>query len=193
MKKGWYCTGDAGHIDEDGYLVVYDRIEEMFHLPGGEAFSPQFIETRLRFSLYIKDAIVFSDEKKPYLTAIISIDFGTVSKWAELRKIPYTTFIELSQKPEVLLAIAEEVRNVNKLLPPGVQLKKFVSLHKEFDADEAELTRSRKLKRHVMNKKYEDICRSMYEGHERVSIEATVTYSDGREGKVSATLHIIDV
>lgn len=193
MRERWYCTGDAGHIDEDGYLVVYDRIEEMFHLPGGEAFSPQFIETRLRFSLYIKDAIVFSDEKKPYLTAIISIDFGTVSKWAESRKIPYTTFVELSQKPEVLSAIAEEVRNVNKLLPPGVQLGKFVSLHKEFDADEAELTRSRKLKRHVMNKKYEKICRSMYEGQETVSIEATVTYSDGREGKVSATLRIIDV
>jgi long-chain acyl-CoA synthetase len=193
MEDGWYHTGDAGYMDEDGYLVVYDRLEEMIHLQGGAAFSPQFIETRLRFSLYVKDAIVFGDEDKPYLTAIISIDFGMVSKWAESRSIPYTTFVELSQKPEVLSLLAEEVRNVNKLLPQGGRIKKFVSLHKEFDPDEAELTRSRKLKRHVLNKKYEDIYRSVYENRQTVPIEAKVTYSDGREGKVSATLCIIEV
>ena len=193
MKNGWYCTGDAGYIDEDGYLVVYDRIEEMIELQGGAAFSPQFIETRLRFSLFIKDAIVFGDEERAYLTAIISLDFGMTSKWAESQNIPYTTFVELSQKPEVLSLLAEEVRNVNKLLAQGGQIRRFVSLHKEFDADEAELTRSRKLKRQVINKRYEDIYRAMYQGREIVPIEATVTYSDGREGKVRATLHITKV
>ena len=193
MKDGWYYTGDSGYIDKDGYLVVYDRIEEMINLQGGAAFSPQFIETRLRFSLYIKDAIVFGDKEKPYLTAIISLDFGMVSKWAESLNIPYTTFIELSQKPQVLSLLADEIRNVNKLLVEGGRIKKFVSLHKEFDPDEAELTRSRKLKRNIVNKKYEGIYRCMYEDRETVPIEASVTYSDGREAKVKATLNIIEV
>jgi len=193
MRDGWYCTGDSGHLDEEGYLVVYDRLEEMIHLSGGAAFSPQFVETRLRFSVYIKDAIVFGDESKPYLTAIISLDFGMVGKWAESKNIPYTTFVDLSQKPEVISILAEEVRAVNKLLAEGGRIHKFVSLHKEFDADEAELTRSRKLKRRVLNKKYDDIYQAMYEGRDSVSVEAKVTYSDGREGHVNATLHIIEV
>jgi len=132
VKDGWYRTGDSGRIDEDGYLVVYDRVEEMIHLSGGAAFSPQFVETRLRFSLFIKDAIVFGDEQKPYLTAIVSLDFGMVSKWSEERNIPYTTFVELSQKSEVLSLLAEEVKTVNKLLTEDGRIRKFVSLHKEF-------------------------------------------------------------
>jgi long-chain acyl-CoA synthetase len=193
MKEGWYHTGDTGYMDEDGYLVIYDRLNEMIRLRGGSSFSPQSIEAYLRFSLYIKDAIVFGDENKSYLTAIVSIDFGMVSKWAESRNIPYTTFIELSQKPEVLLLLAEEVKNVNKLLPEGGRIKKFVSLDKEFDPDETELTRSRKLKRHVMNKKYEDIYRFMYENRETVPVEANVTYSEGKERKVSLILRIIEL
>jgi len=193
MEDGWYCTGDAGYMDEDGYLVVYDRIEEMIHLQRGAAFSPQFIETRLRFSLYIKDAIVFGDEEKPYLTAIISLDFDMVSKWAESQNIPYTTFVELSQKPQTFILLAEEVRNVNKLLVEGGRIKKFVSLHKEFDADEAELTRSRKLKRLVLNQKYENIYQAMYENRETVPIESAVTYRDGRKGTLRAKLHIIEL
>ena len=193
METGWYRTGDAGYLDGDGYLVVYDRMEEMIRLQKGAAFSPQYIETRLRFSLYIKDAIVFGDEEKPYLTAIVSLDYGMVSKWAETLNIPYTTFIELSQKPQVLSLLKEDVRNVNKLLPQGGKIIKFVSLHKEFDPDEAELTRSRKLKRHVMNKKYEDIYQSMYEGQNKVQIDATVTYGHGKERKIFATLKIIEV
>jgi long-chain acyl-CoA synthetase len=193
VKEGWYRTGDAGHIDEDGYLVVHDRIEEMIHLKNGAAFSPQYIETRLRYSLYIKDAIVFGDENTFYLTAIVSLDLGMVGKWAESQHIPYTTFIELSQKPKVLSLLAKEIREVNRLLSDGGRIKKFVSLHKEFDADEAELTRSRKLKRHVVNKKYENIYRSMYQGDDTVPIEASVTYSDGKVGNVKSTLQIIKI
>jgi long-chain acyl-CoA synthetase len=116
-----------------------------------------------------------------------------VSKWAEERSIPYTTFVELSQKSEVLFLLAEEVKSVNKLLTKGGRIKKFVSIHKEFDPDEAELTRSRKLKRSVVNNKYEDIYRAMYEDRETVDMEATVTYNDGRQGKVKARLRVISV
>ena len=193
MKAGYYCTGDAGRIEKDGHLLFYDRIEEMIRLKGGASFSPQFIETRLRFSPYIKDAIAFGDEERPYITIILSIDFGMVSKWAESRKIPYTTLVGLSQNTPVLSLIAEEVRKVNKLLPEDGRLRKFVSLHKEFDPDEAELTRSRKLKRQVMHKKYKDIFQAMYEGRSAVRVEAAVTYRDGRKGVVRATLNINDV
>jgi len=193
MKGEWYCTGDVGRIEEDGNLVFFDRIEEMIRLQEGPSFSPQFIETRLRFSSYIKDAIVFGGEDKSYLTALIGIDYGTVSKWMESHNLAYTTFVELSQMSPVLNLLTEEIRKINSLLPPGNRVRKFVSLHKELDPDEAELTRTRKLKRLVIGEKYGNILGAMYENRDEVPVDAEVTYEDGRKAKLRATLKILAV
>lgn len=189
VKNGWYQTGDAGWIDEEGYLFYIDRVEEMTFLKNGYHFSPQFIELKLRYSPYIKDAAVFGTNED-YITAIVSCDFGMVSKWAESHHIPYTTLVELSQLPQVIQLLREEIRKINSSLPAELQIRKFVSLHKEFDPDEAELTRSRKLKRTELARKYNELLKAMYEDRPSFTIETLVTYKDGRKGTITATLAI---
>ena len=192
IENGWYQTGDAGWIDEEGYLFYIDRVDEMSSFKSGYRFSPQFTELRLRFSPYIKDAVIFGSGED-YLTAIISCDLGSVGKWAELRHIPYTTLVELSQLPSVIQLIREEIRRINSSVPSEIQVRKFISLHKEFDPDEAELTRSRKLKRPELTRKYGEVIRAMYDGEDSVTIETLITYQDGRKGKVSAMLVVSNV
>jgi len=193
VKDGWFHTGDGGSFDEDGYLVFWDRIEELISLKDGSRFSPQFIETHLRASPYIKDAIVIGGSDRDCVVAIISVDFGMVSKWAEIHRIPYTTYVELSQEASVLELVDAEVKKVNELVPSSTRIKKFISLHKEFDPDEAELTRTRKLKRAVMHEKYDALIKGMYEGKDSVLIEAEVTYRDKRKGKISAEVKVNEV
>lgn len=191
LKDGWYHTGDAGWIDEDGHLIYWDRVEELISLKDGSKFAPQFAEVRLRFSPYIKDAMVIGGEGRDYVTAILNMDFRTVGKWAEDRNIPYTTYTDLSQKPEILELLKKDVERVNKLVPPVARIKKFVNLHKEFDPDEAELTRTRKLKRAVMESKYADIIKGMYSGQDTLEVEAPVVYQDGRTGIIKTSLRVI--
>jgi long-chain acyl-CoA synthetase len=191
VKDGWYHTGDAGWIDEDGHLIYWDRVEELIALKDGSKFAPQFAEVRLRFSPYIKDAMVIGGEGRDYVTAILNMDFRMVGKWAEDRNIPYTTYTDLSQKLEVLELLKKDVERVNKLVPPVARIKRFVNLHKEFDPDEAELTRTRKLKRAVMESKYADIIKGMYSGQDTLEVEAPVVYQDGRTGTVKTVLRVI--
>jgi long-chain acyl-CoA synthetase len=186
LRDGWYHTGDAGHITEDGYLIYWDRIKELLELADGTKFAPQYVESRLRFSPYIRDVMAIGGKKRPYITAIINIDFENVGKWAESRNIPYTTFVDLVQKPQVRGLIQKEVERLNRVLPEGVNIKRFINFHKEFDADEAELTRTRKLKRGLMEERYQGLINSMYEDKEKFTIEAEVRYQDGRK-RVTAT------
>ncbi|MDP7241072.1 MAG: AMP-binding protein, partial [Dehalococcoidia bacterium] len=145
----------------------------------------------LRFSPFLKDAMVIGGEGRGYVTAIIDMDFRNVGKWAESHRIPYTTFTDLSQKPEVLELVMKDVERVNRLLPEVARVKRFVNLHKEFDADEAELTRTRKLKRAVMEKTYSDIINGMYGDQESVKVESSITYQDGKKGVVRTEIQVI--
>ena len=190
LKDGWFHTGDAGYINADGQLVYLDRVSEMQELKGGEKFSPQFIEMRLRFSPYVQDVMVIGDKEHGYVIAIVSINFDNVGRWVEAQHINYTTLINLSQKEEVIELIKGEIEKVNKFVPEKVRIRRFVVLHKEFDADESELTRTRKLKRASIRQRYSELIEGVYSDLNEVSINAVVTYRDGKTGVVKALVKI---
>ncbi|MEO1644071.1 MAG: AMP-binding protein, partial [Chloroflexota bacterium] len=192
-EEGWYHTGDAGYMREDGHLVYLERVKDMIELSNGHRFSPQFIEGRLKFSPYIQDIMTIGGFDMAYVSAIVVINFENVSRWAEKRGLTYTTFVDLSQKPEVYDLIKQDIVRVNESLPPDGRLKKFVILHKEFDADEGELTRTRKLKRRTLYQKYADILEALYGNVKSVRMSAEVKYRDGREGVVETDLVVAEV
>jgi long-chain acyl-CoA synthetase len=187
----WFRTGDAGYVDDDGHLIYLDRVKDMITLANGERFSPQFIEGRLKFNPYIRDVMAVGGPTREMVTALIVMDFGNVGNWAERRGLGYTTFIDLSQKPEVYQLVSEAVTDVNKNLPVNGRVRRFVLMHKEFDADEAEMTRSRKLRRGVLYDKYDDIIEAMYSDRQMVRVRAPVRYQDGREGFVETEVRIM--
>jgi long-chain acyl-CoA synthetase len=186
----WYRTGDAGHVDSTGHLIYLDRVKEMLTLSSGEKYSPQYIEGRLKFSPYIRNVMTVGGTDTPFVTALVNMDFDNVGRWAERRGLAYTTFVDLSQKPEVYELIREDVERVNRTLPPAARVRKFVLLHKEFDADEGELTRTRKLRRGLLGERYGDMIAAMYGGEDRVQVQAAVKYRDGREGIIETTVRI---
>lgn len=186
----WFCTGDAGYVDEDGHLIYLDRVKDMITLANGERFSPQFIEGRLKFSPYIRDVMAVGGPTRDFVTALVVIDFDNTGNWAERNRLNYTTFVDLAQKPEVYKLVETAVTQVNASLPPAGRVRRFVLMHKEFDADEAEMTRSRKLRRGVLYDKYGDIIEAMYAGAEAVNVKATVVYQDGSEGVIAASIKI---
>lgn len=187
----WFCTGDAGYIDDDGDLIYLDRVKEMLTLSSGERFSPQFIEGRLKFSPYIRDVMAVGGAERDFVTALVIIDFDNVSNWAERRAIAYTTFTDLSQKEPVIELVREAVEGVNGSLPPAGRVRRFVLMHKEFDADEAEMTRSRKLRRGFLYDRYGEIIEAMYDGKESVHVAATVRYQDGSEGVIETDVKVV--
>jgi long-chain acyl-CoA synthetase len=191
--RRWFCTGDAGYIDEDGHVIYLDRVKDMITLANGERFSPQFIEGRLKFSPYIRDVMAIGGETRAYVTALIIIDFENVCHWAEQRSLAYTTFVDLSQKEEVYVLIQKAVDEVNQSLPPTGRVRRFILLHKEFDADEAEMTRTRKLRRGFLFERYGDIIEAMYNGQEAIHVRAPVRYQDGREGVIETDVRIMSL
>ncbi len=190
LTDGWFHTGDAGYLDADGHLIYLDRVADLIELAGGQKYSPQYIEGRLKFSPYTKDVMTIGGKQRPYVTAIINIDFENVGRWAERHGLGYTTFVDLSQKPEVYDLIRADVERVNKTLPPPARVRKFVLLHKEFDPDEAELTRTRKLRRGFMEERYREMIETMYGGGNQVSVRASVKYRDGRTGIIETAVRV---
>lgn len=190
VKDGWFHTGDFGHLTEDGHLVVMDRMEDLKSLAGGKKFSPQYTEIRLRFSPYIKDALIIGGPEREFVTALINIDLDNVGRFAESHHIAYTTFTDLSQKPEVLALIRAEVEKVNRILPQWTRIRRFVNLHKEFDADEDELTRTRKLRRTFVEERYRDLIEALYGEEAQYRVEASVTYRDGRKGVIQTSIQV---
>src|SRR3990170_65272 len=186
----WFCTGDAGHIDNDGHLIYLDRMKEMITLSSGEKYSPQFLEGQLKFSPYIRDVMTVGGEDKAFVAALINIDFENVGRWAEKRGLPYTTFVDLSQKNEVYALIRQDVERVNGTLPEAANITKFVLLHKEFDADEGELTRTRKLRRNLLYERYMGMIAAMYGGGDKILVKAAIKYQDGREGTIETEVHV---
>jgi long-chain acyl-CoA synthetase len=192
FDEGWLKTGDAGYIDDDGHLLIIGRKEDIIRNKSGEAFSPDFIETRLKFSPYIKEAVIFG-EGRPFITAMINIDMGNVGNWAEDRMIPYTTYMDLSQQTPVEELILKEVRKVNEQLPDVMKLKKFILLYKLLDADEEELTRTGKVRRRFVYGLYIKIIEAMYREEKNVQVTGKVHYRDGRIGEIETTVNIIEV
>lgn len=188
----WFRTGDAGFIDEDGHVIYLDRVKDMITLANGERYSPQFIEGRLKFSPYILDVMAVGGPTREFVTALVIVDFANVSNWAEKQGIAYTTFTDLSQKPQVAALVRQAVEEVNASLPPSGRVRRFVLMHKEFDADEAEMTRSRKLRRGVLYERYGEIIEAMYAGAEQIHVQGVVRYQDGSEGVIATDLKIIE-
>ncbi len=192
LAGGWLHSGDAGYIEEDGHLVVIDRVKDVMRLSDGSIFSPQFIENSLKFSMYIKEAVVIGRER-PYVAAMINIDYANVGKWAENNHLPYTTYLDLSQKPQVLELILREVERVNRNLPEAARIAKFVLLHKELDADDEELTRTKKVRRGYVYEKYKDMIEALYGEEKEIQVAGRVKYRDGREALVETALKVIQM
>jgi long-chain acyl-CoA synthetase len=192
LADGWLHSGDAGYLTEDGHLVVIDRIKDVMQLADGTQYSPQFIENRLKFSPYIKEAVVVG-KSRPFLTAMLCIDMGVVGKWAEGRKIPYTTYTDLSAKPEVYDLLHKEVEKVNETLPAAAKIKKFVLLYKELDADDEELTRTRKVRRAFVEERYQEVISALYGASQQVPIDTVIKFQDGKTARIKTMLLVRDL
>ena len=188
LTDSWLHSGDAGYL-EDGQLVVIDRIKDVLRLRDGTQFSPQFIENRLKFSPYVKEAVVIGQDR-PYLSALVCIDQGIVGKWAEKEKISYTTYTDLSAKPRVYDLLQKEIDKVNKTLPAAAKIRKFVLLYKELDADDEELTRTRKVRRSFVEERYKSIIAALYGDERKIAVDTTIRYQDGRTARIQANLAV---
>jgi long-chain acyl-CoA synthetase len=189
LAGGWLHSGDAGYLTDDGHLVVIDRIKDVMRLADGTQFSPQFIENRLKFSPYIKEAVVVGKDR-PYLTAMLCVDMGSVGKWAEKNRISYTTYTDLSAKREIYDLIQREVDAVNETLSTAAKIHKFVLLYKELDADDEELTRTRKVRRVFVEDRYQEVITALYSEREEVAIDTTIGFQDGKTARIHTTLSV---
>ncbi len=187
LIDGWLQSGDAGYVEPDGHLVVLGRVAEVVHTSKGERFIPNYIENRLKFSPYVKDVAVLGTGRD-HLCAMVCIDIEAVGHWAEVRGIPYISYADLSQKPEVYELVAAAIRRVNEALPEGLRIRRFVDLHKEFDPDDGEITRTRKLRRNVIEDRYGVVIDALYGGAETVVMKAQITYDTGDTGVIERTL-----
>ena len=188
---GWLRTGDAGFIDPRGHLVIIDRVKDVGKLSDGSAFAPQFLENKLKFSPFIGEAVVFGHER-PFVAAMISINAETVGSWAERRGIVYTSFQELSAQPQVRELVRNEVRKCNATLPPAAQIRRFLLLHKELDADDNEVTRTRKIRRRFVAEKYHAVVEALYGGRSDVELVTAITFEDGRRATIRSNVAIDD-
>ena len=216
LDAGWLRSGDAGYFD-DGHLVVIDRLADVTRLPTGESFSPQFVENKLKFSPYVREAVVFGGgaggpdpggrdgpggpnaprglgspggPNTPFATAMIAIDMENAGQWAERRRIAYTTFTDLARKPEVYALVRRHVEEVNRELPPAARIRRFLLLHKELHADDAELTRTRKVRRRHVADRFRELVDALNGDGDSVRVEAEIAYQDGRTALVKHDLRI---
>ncbi len=189
---GWYRTGDAGFLDPRGHLVIIDRAKDVGKLSDGTPFAPQFIENKLKFSPFIREAVAFGDAR-PFVAALIAIDLSIVGSWAEGRNLAYTSFQDLSAKPEVRRLIGEEIRRCNATLPAAAAIRRFLLLNKELDADDNEITRTRKIRRPFVAEKYAALIEALYGRQRDVEVTTDITYEDGRTGKLKSRVTIEDV
>ncbi|MBM3222974.1 MAG: long-chain fatty acid--CoA ligase [Candidatus Tectomicrobia bacterium] len=192
LRDGWLYSGDAAFFDPNGQLVVIDRAKDVTALANGAKFAPQFIENKLKFSPYIKEAVTIGQDR-PYVAVMINIDMDNVGKWAERRQVAYTTYTDLAQKPEVYGLIAREVERVNRDLEAAMRIQRYVLLHKELDADDEEVTRTRKVRRGFVAQKYSDIIAALYTDAREVPVTSVITYQDGRQATLETRLAIRNI
>jgi len=194
--EGWFHTGDAGYFDAEGHLKIIDRAKDVGKLADGTLFAPKYLENKLKFFPTVKEAVAFGDRRE-MVCAFINIDMEAVGNWAERRSLPYTGYTDLASKPEVVELIREAVEKVNSDLAndpklANAQIRRFIVLHKELDADDEELTRTRKVRRRFIQDKYSVLVDAMYSGRKEQFIETMVKFEDGRTGTVAATLQVRD-
>lgn len=193
--EGWVATGDAGFVEEDtGHLRIIDRAKDVGQMASGALFAPKYVENKLKFFPNILEAVVFGNGRDE-CTAFINIDLTAVGNWAERNNIGYASYQELARHPQVMDTIQDHVEEVNRSVAEdemlsGCQVHRFVVLHKELDADDGELTRTRKVRRRIIEEKYADIIAALYDGSTSVSTVTEVTYEDGRKGSISANLEV---
>ncbi|WP_045214811.1 AMP-binding protein [Desulfonatronovibrio magnus] len=189
---GWLLSGDAGYFKDNGQLVVIDRLKDVMELADGTKFSPQFMENKLKFSPYIREAVVMGKGKE-YIAAIICIDEEITGRWSESKLITYTTYQDLAAKKEVYNLIAEEVRKINSTLPENTRIRRFALLFKELDADDGELTRTRKIRRKVVGERYQELIDNLYTDKSKVDMVARIQYQDGSTREMKGSIAIKDV
>ena len=195
--QGWVKTGDAGYFDDNGHLKIIDRLKDVGKLTNGELFAPKYIENKLKFFPQIKEAVTFGHEKD-FVTAMINIDLDAVGNWAERQNVPYSSYQELAAHPKVFEMMMNNIEQVNRDLSADDQLshsqiKRFLILHKELDADDGELTRTRKVRRRIISEKYMDIIQALYSNKDKCHVKTEVTFEDGRKGFIEADLDIKNV
>jgi long-chain acyl-CoA synthetase len=186
---GWLKTGDAGFFDKQGHLVIIDRAKDVGKLSDGSAFAPQYIENKLKFSPFIREAVAFGDQRS-FVVAMIAIDMQTVGTWAEKQGLAYTSFMDLSRKPEVAGLIGAEIAKANATLPDIQQVKRYLLLNKELEADDAEMTRTRKVRRRFVAEKYASVIDAFYGGADSADVTMEITFEDGRKSTLSSTIAI---
>ena len=192
IRDGWMLTGDAGYFNATRQLVIIDRIKDLAETSRGERFSPQYIENKLKFSPYIAEAVVLGAGRDA-LAAMICIRYSIISKWAEKNRIAFTTYTDLASRPEVYALLRKEVESVNATLPPAQRISRFLLLYKELDADDGELTRTRKVRRAVINEKYGDIIDALYRGVGEIPVDTVIRFQDGSTQRVRTSLRVIDL
>ncbi|HEY2992151.1 MAG TPA: AMP-binding protein [Methylomirabilota bacterium] len=197
LQDGWVRSGDAGFLDQAGHLKIIDRAKDVSRLANGTMFAPKYLENKLKFSPHVKEAVCIGQDR-PFVTALVNIDLASVGNWAERRGIAYTSYTDLSQRPEVYDLIQQEVMRVNASLLEdevlkGARIRKFLILHKELDPDDEEITRTRKVRRGFIAQKYAALIEALYGESDRVQVQAQVTYEDGRTGTIRADVTIRDV
>ena len=196
LEDGWVHSGDAGLFDRDGHVRIIDRARDVGRLSGGTIFAPKYLENKLKFSPFIKEAVCVGDGRH-FVSALINIDLSSVGNWAERRNLAYTSYGDLAQKPEVYELIRQEVVRVNRSLLEdealrGAQIRRFLLLHKELDPDDQEITRTRKVRRGFVAQKYSTLIEALYGGGDHVNVEAQVTYEDGRTATLRAAVRLCE-
>ena len=197
-KDGWVATGDAGFIEEGtGHLRIIDRAKDVGKMLDGSLFAPKYVENKLKFYPNILEAVLFGNGKD-HCCAFINIDLNAVGNWAERNNISYSSYQELAGHPDVVRQIQDHIEEVNVSLASdkmlsGCQIQRFLILHKELDADDGEMTRTRKVRRRIIEQKYADLIEGLYSGKSQISTSTEVTYEDGRKGSISADLELRDV
>ena len=189
---GWLRTGDAGFIDPHGQLAIIDRAKDVGKLLDGTPFAPAFIENKLKFSPFIREVVAFGDQQQ-FVAAMVAIDITTVGKWAEQHGMPYTSYLDLAGKPDVATLILAEVRKINATLPDAQKVRRIVLLNKELDADDSEITRTRKVRRGFVAEKYAPVISAFYDGGAQAQLTMDITFEDGRKNKLTSTLLVHDV
>jgi len=187
--EGWFHTGDAGFFDPKGHLVIIDRAKDVGAMDDGTPFAPQFIENKLKYSPFIREAVAFGHER-PFVAAMVAIDLNTVGNWAERHGLAYTSYMDLSQKPEIRELIRDEIRKCNQTLPEATKIRRFILLTKDLEADDAEMTRTRKVRRKFVAEKYAPVIDAFYAGGNQVDLTTTITYEDGRQATIRSHVSI---
>ena len=186
---GWLRTGDAGFVDTRGHLVIIDRAKDVGKLASGQAFAPQFIENKLKFSPYVGEVVAFGHDR-PFVATMIAINGEAVGNWAERHGIPYGSYQDLAANPKVRALIRDEIRKCNTGLPEAARIRRFMLLNKELDADDNEVTRTRKIRRRYVSEKYKAAIDALYDGRRDVELVADITFEDGRKSIIRSNVAI---